>query len=160
MTSIHITTFIQAPVERVFDLARNITMLKSTLNGTAVHASSGGSSYLFQPGDIITYQSKNLGRNRTVTARITEMNRPASFTEEQVKGDLKSYSHSHHFKHTENGTIMIDLIECEGPRDWLGSLAGSLYLKKYLEKLTRKRIAMIRQYAESEKWKAVLEGML
>ena len=159
MLSIHLTTFIEAPMQRVYDLARHISVLKGSLTGTPVQVTSGGGAYLFQRGDTLTFQSRNLGRTRTITARITEMDGKTLFTEEQVKGDLKSYRHSHHFKPTENGTIMIDMIECEGPRDFLGSLAGGHALKSYLEKLTGKRIANIRQYAESDKWKAVLTGM-
>jgi ligand-binding SRPBCC domain-containing protein len=159
MIHIHITTFIEAPRQRVYDLTRHISVLKSALSGTPAQVSSGGGAYLFQPGDTLTFQSRNLGRNRTVTARITEMDGTNLFTEEQVKGDLKSFRHAHHFKPAENGTIMIDIIECEGPRDLLGSLAASFSLKKYLEKLAGKRIGLIRQYAESEKWRAVLTGM-
>jgi ligand-binding SRPBCC domain-containing protein len=159
MVSIHLTTFIEAPMQRVYDLARHISVLKGAFTGTPVQVSSGGGAYLFQRGDSLTFQSRNLGRTRTITARITEMDGKSIFTEEQVKGDLKSYRHTHHFKPTENGTIMIDLIECEGPRDFLGSLAGASAMKRYVEKMTSRRIDNIRQYAESDKWKAVLTGM-
>jgi ligand-binding SRPBCC domain-containing protein len=159
MVTIHLTTFIEAPMQRVYDLARHISVLKGSLNGTPLQVSSGAGSYLLQRGDTLTFQSKNLGKTRTVTARITEMDGKTLFAEEQVKGDLKSYRHTHHFKHADNGTIMIDMIDCEGPRDLLGSLAGSISLKKYIEKVVTKRIAQIRLYAESDKWKAVLTGM-
>jgi hypothetical protein len=33
---------------------------------------------------------------------------------------------------------------------------GKLYLKNYLEKFINKRNLVIQQYAESEKWRAVL----
>lgn len=156
MVNIHITTFVQAPVQRVYDLARNISVLKSSLRDTPAEVNSGAGGHLFSPGDTLTFQSRNLGKTRTVTARITEMDGKSLFTEEQVKGDLKSFRHAHHFKETENGTIMIDLIECEGPRDFIGSLAGERALRRFIERIAGKRIAQIRQYAESEKWKAVL----
>ena len=159
MVSIHLTTFIEAPMQRVYDLARHFSVLKGSLTGTPVQVSSGSGTYLLQRGDSLTFQSRNLGRTRTLTARITEMDGKTIFTEEQVKGDLKSYRHAHHFKPAQNGTIMIDMIECEGPRDFFGSLAGTNALKRYVEEVTGKRIASIRQYAESDKWKAVLTGM-
>jgi ligand-binding SRPBCC domain-containing protein len=156
MVHIHITTFIQAPLQRVYDLARNLSVLKSSLQDTPAEVSSGAGGSLLATGDTLTFQSRNLGKTRTVTARVMEMDGSSHFTEEQVKGDLKSFRHAHHFKETDNGTIMIDLIECEGPRDFFGSMAGEGALRKFIERVAGKRIAQIRQYAESDKWKAVL----
>jgi hypothetical protein len=51
---------------------------------------------------------------------------------------------------------MIDMIDFEGPRDVVGKVIGKLYLKDYLEKFMSKRNALIRQYAETERWRAVL----
>jgi ligand-binding SRPBCC domain-containing protein len=81
---------------------------------------------------------------------------PDGYTEEQIKGDLKSFRHEYHFKKVENGTIMIDLVEYDGPRDLAGSIAGKFFLKSYFENNVKKKNDLIRQYAESEKWKAVL----
>jgi len=69
---------------------------------------------------------------------------------------LKSYSHEHHFKKTDNGTIMIDMVEFEGPRDFIGSIAAPVFLKKYLEAFLQKKNELIRQYAESDKWRAII----
>jgi ligand-binding SRPBCC domain-containing protein len=85
-----------------------------------------------------------------------DMQRPLLFTEEQVKGDLRNYRHEHHFKAIQNGTIVIDLIDFDTAKDMLGRMFGKLYLRKYLEDLSRKRNEMIRSYAETEKWRAVL----
>ena len=156
MVHIHITTFVEAPMQRVFDLARHFTVLKYALRDTPAAVSSGAANELFSSGDTVTFQSRNLGKTRTVTARITEMDGRTRFTEEQVKGDLRSYRHMHHFMPADNGTIMIDMIECEPPRDLLGSLAGDGALQRYVKKIVGRRIAEIRQYAESDKWKAVL----
>ncbi len=156
MVHIHITTFIAAPMQRVFDLARHFSVLKHSLLGTSAAVSSGAEKELFAAGDTLTFQSRNLGRTRTVTTRITEMNGRSIFTEEQVKGDLKSYRHTHHFMPADNGTIMIDLIECGTPHDIIGTLAGEGALRRFMQKIAEKRIAGIRHYAESDKWRAVL----
>ena len=88
--------------------------------------------------------------------KITTFQRPTLFVEEQVKGDLQNYKHEHHFKQVENGTIIIDLLEFGTPKDIVGKIFGKVYFKKYLEELLRKRTELIRNYAETEKWRAVL----
>jgi ligand-binding SRPBCC domain-containing protein len=156
MHKIHLTTFIKAPVERVFDLSRNLTIFKATLQNRKEKFTSGAGASLVDQGDTLTLHAKHLGKNRVMTARVVELSKGESFVEEQVKGDLKSFRHERHFKTVANGTILIDLLEFEGPRDMMGSFFSKFYLKTYLEKLVRHRNEVIRKYAETEKWRAVL----
>jgi hypothetical protein len=51
---------------------------------------------------------------------------------------------------------MIDIVDYGIPKDFLGRVFGKLYFKKYLEDLLHKRNELIRNYAETEKWRAVL----
>jgi ligand-binding SRPBCC domain-containing protein len=81
---------------------------------------------------------------------------PFSFIEEQVKGDLVKYRHEHHFKEVQNGTIKIDLVDFGGTRDLIGKLIGNGYIKNYLEEMIQIQNEVIQQYAESEKWRAIL----
>ena len=156
MPTIHLTTFIKAPVDRVFDLSRNISLYKKALQDSNEKISSGAASNLVCAGETITLHARHLGKTRMITARVMEINKPLSLVEEQVKGDLKCYRHERHFKEIENGTIMIDMLEFEGPRDILGSLLSQFYLKNYLERIIKQRNELIRQYAESDKWRAIM----
>ena len=156
MPRIHLTTFIAAPVERVFDLSRNLTLYKLIFQNRKEVFSSGAASNLLAKGETVSIVSKLAGKSRMSIIRVMDMQRPLSFTEEQVKGDLDIYRHEHHFKSIENGTIVIDLVDFGSTRDMLGKLFGKFYLKKYLEELLRRRNEMVRTYAESEKWRAVL----
>lgn len=156
MPSIHLTTFIAAPIERVFDLSRNLTIYKALMQGRNETISSGAASNLVNHGETITFHAKHLGKSRLVTTRVVALQKPSSFVQEQVKGDLLHFKHEHHFKAVDNGTILIDMIDFDGPRDVIGKVIGKLYLKSYLEKFINKRNTLIRQYAESEKWRAVL----
>jgi ligand-binding SRPBCC domain-containing protein len=87
---------------------------------------------------------------------VTAMSRPFSFIDEMEKGDLRAMKHEHYFKQIENGTLMIDVFQFEAPYGFLGSIANKLFLRKYFEKLLVLRNDLIRQYAESDKWKFVL----
>ena len=156
MASIHLTTFVKAPVERVFDLCRNTTIYKKALEGRSESLTASASGILVNAGDTITLSAKHLGKTRVITARVLEMNIPEKFVEEQVKGDMKSFRHEHHFKPVENGTLVIDLVEMEEPRDAIGGMLGKLFMKNYFETLLNKRNALVKLYAETEKWRAVM----
>ena len=84
------------------------------------------------------------------------MQSPDFFTDEMLKGDFKSFHHQHHFKAAENGTIMIDLIDFESPYGIIGKIANRLFLRSYIEKFLIKRNIVIKDYAETEKWKTIL----
>lgn len=156
MTSIHLTTFIIAPIERVFDLSRSINLHKISTAQTGETAIAGVLTGLINENETVTWQAKHLLKQRQFTSKIIEMCRPYSFTDEMTKGDFKSFSHQHHFKKTNNGTIMIDLLKFESPYGVLGKLFNRFFLKNYLEKLLVKRNKVIKEYAETMKWKVIL----
>ncbi|MEO8583766.1 MAG: cell division protein [Flavitalea sp.] len=156
MPKIHLTTFIAAPVERVFDLARNLAVYKYVFNSRKETFSAASGTNLLGKDETISILAKHAGKTRLSTLKITSLQKPLIFTEEQIKGDLESYRHEHHFKSVQNGTIIIDLIEFGNPRDLIGKYLGRFYLKNYLEEIVKKRNDVIRNYAETEKWRAVL----
>lgn len=156
MPIIHLTSFIAAPVERVFDLSRSINLHQISTASTNEKAIDGVLNGLINKNETVTWQAKHLFKTRRFTSRITEMQSPVFFIDEMIKGDFKSFYHEHHFKAAENGTIVIDRINFESPYGILGKIANSIFLTSYLEKLLTKRNAVIKDYAETQKWKAIL----
>jgi ligand-binding SRPBCC domain-containing protein len=156
MPTIHITTFIAAPVERVFDLSRSIDLHKKSMSHTEERAIAGTISGLIGYNETVTWEAKHLGKKRVLQSKITALQKPEMFTDEMQKGDFKKMKHDHHFKPVANGTIMVDLIHFEAPYGVIGKLVNKLFLTKYLNKLIEQRNAVIKEYAESEKWKMIL----
>jgi len=156
MPKIHLTCFIAAPVERVFDLSRSINLHQISTASTKEKAIDGVMSGLINKDEIVTWQAKHLFKTRQFTSKITEMQSPVLFTDEMIKGDFISFHHEHHFKATANGTIMIDLVNFETPYGVIGKIANSIFLRSYLERLLTRRNAVIREYAETQKWKTIL----
>jgi ligand-binding SRPBCC domain-containing protein len=156
MSRIHLTTFIAAPIKRVFDLSRSINLHKVSTAHTQEEAIDGVINGLINEGETVTWQAKHLFKQRRFTSKITAMQSPVSFTDEMMQGDFKRFLHEHHFKHVDNGTIMIDVLEFESPYGKVGKLFNSIYLKKYLQNLLQKRNEVIKDYAETMKWKAIL----
>jgi ligand-binding SRPBCC domain-containing protein len=156
MPAIHLTTFVAAPAERVFDLSRSIELHKKSMAHTNEQVVSGTTSGLIELHETVTWKAKHLFKTRILKSKIIAMQKPSSFTDEMVTGDFKSMKHEHHFKQIENGTLIIDILNFESPYGNLGKLANTLFLTSYLKKLLEHRNQIIRQYAESEKWKFIL----
>ena len=156
MSKIHLTTFIAAPIERVFNLSRSITLHKISTAHTNEKAIAGVTSGLINKDETVTWQAKHLFKTRQHTSKITAMQSPDSFTDEMINGDFKNFKHQHHFKQIDNGTIMIDIVDFESPYGSFGKFFNAVYLKKYIEKFLIKRNDIIKHYAETEKWKVIL----
>lgn len=156
MPQIHLTSFIAAPAERVFDLSRSINLHQISTADTNEKAIGGVLNGLINKNETVTWQARHLFKTRLFTSKITEMQSPDFFIDEMIKGDFKSFRHEHHFKPVENGTIVIDKIDFETPYGSIGKIVNSLFLKSYIEKLLIKRNAVIKDYAETQKWKAIL----
>lgn len=156
MPHIHLTSFIAAPIERVFNLSRSINLHLVSTASTNEKAIDGVLTGLINKDETVTWQAKHFFKTRLFTSKITEMHSPVFFTDEMLKGDFKSFHHQHHFKAAENGTIMIDLIDFESPYGIIGKIVNRLFLRSYIEKFLIERNAVIKDYAETQKWKAIL----
>lgn len=156
MCTIHLTTFIAAPIERVFDLSRSISLHKISSAHTNKEAIGGITSGLINKNETVTWRAKHLFKIRYFTTRISEMQSPNFFIDEMQKGDFKSLKHEHHFKKIDNGTIMIDILNFESPYGIIGKWFNKIYLKDLLQKFIVQRNIVIKDYAETSKWKALL----
>ncbi len=156
MPTIHLTTFIAAPAERVFDLSRSIDLHKKSMVHTNEQAVAGTMIGLINKDETVTWKAKHLGKTRVLKVKISDMQAPHSFTDEMVSGDFKNMKHEHHFKPTGNGTLMIDLFSFETPYGKAGQIINFLFLSRYLKKLLEQRNNIIKEYAETDKWKFLL----
>lgn len=156
MPTIHLTTFIEAPVERVFDLSRSITFHKVTMAHTNERAIAGTTSGLIGLNETVTWEATHFFKKRILQSRITAMQPYTFFEDTMEKGDFESLRHEHHFKPVANGTIMIDILNFETPYGRLGHLINTVLLTRYLKGLLEKRNNIAKHYAETEKWKVVL----
>lgn len=156
MSFIQLTTFIEAPVERVFDLSRSIELHRASMQAFGEKIIGEKLSGLMEINDTVSWQAKHFFKERQLTVKIIAMQKPISFIDEQVTGDFVSMKHEHYFKPIENGTIMIDQLYFEAPYGTIGKCFSQLYLTRYMEKLLLQRNAFIKEVAETNKWKTFL----
>lgn len=148
MTRIYLETQINAPIKKVFDLARSIDFHIQSASQTNEKAISGRTSGLITLGETVTWRGKHFGLHLTHKSKITDFNSPVCFTDEMVTGHFKSFKHQHIFAKSKSGTLMIDILEHETPYRILGTIFNKLILKRYLSKFLTIRNLSLQQYAE------------
>jgi ligand-binding SRPBCC domain-containing protein len=156
MPHIHITTFIAAPVERVFDLSRSIGLHKRSMIRFKEQAVSGKTSGFMELGDVVTWKAKHVWKERILKVKMISYQKPHSFTDEQIQGDFKRMKHEHFFKPCNNGTIMIDQFHFKTPYGRFGEWFNKFYLINYMTQLLEERNGVIKSVAESNQWKHYL----
>lgn len=127
------------PPERLFDLARSIDAHVESQKGSGERAVAGVTSGLIGEGQEVTWRARHFGLPLTMTSRVTQVDFPRSFTDEQVRGPFRSFRHVHEFEATPGGCIMTDRVEFTAPFGLLGRAAGKLVLRPYLQRLIRDR---------------------
>ncbi|HEX8515074.1 MAG TPA: SRPBCC family protein [Bacteroidia bacterium] len=156
MPRIQLTTIINAPVERCFDLARSIDFHVITTSHTNEKAIAGKTSGLISKDEQVTWRAKHFGVYQNLTSVITGMDPPFFFEDRMLKGAFKKIEHKHFFEWNGGRTIMKDDFFFEAPFGMLGKLFSRLVLKRYLQKFLMERNQLLKTVAESEKWKDYL----
>lgn len=111
---------------------------------------------LMEKEDTVTWKAKHILKTRILRVKITGMTKAEKFTDEQVEGDFKLMRHEHFFKSCENGTIMIDLFHFESPYGVIGRFFNVLFFTRYMKKLLEHRNSLIKEIAETGKWRQLL----
>lgn len=158
MPVIKLKTLIRANKYIVFDLARSIDLQSRYVTDSSEKAVAGRTSGLIELGETVTYRGKHLGVTQSLTSKITEFDRPHLFVDEMQKGAFRSLRHEHHFAETTEGTIMKDLFIFESPLGILGKLANTLFLKSYMTNFLKNRNKVIKEFAETNRWRQILPG--
>ena len=127
------------PPERLFDLARSIDVHVDSQKGSGERAVAGVTSGLIGQGQEVTWRARHFGLPLTMTSRVTALDFPRSFTDEQVRGPFRSFRHVHEFEPAPGGSIMTDRVEFSAPFGLLGRAAEKLVLRPYLQRLIRDR---------------------
>ncbi len=156
MPVIEIEIKIKAPIEVCFDLATSIDLHMLSTESTNEKAIDGIKTGCVKQGDFVTWEATHFGIRQQLTSVILIVNRPFHFKDEQKKGAFKYFKHDHYFEQQGEFTVMKDRFEFESPYGIFGKIFNSLVLTKYLTKFLTQRNLMIKEYAESGRWKEII----
>ncbi len=158
MPKIELETVINSTnIEVVFNLSRSIDLHKIAAKKSKEQAISGKTSGLISLGETVTWRAKHFGFYQTLTSKITDFEYPIFFADEMVKGAFARFRHEHYFKNSSDTIILIDIFDYTSPFGIFGKLADFLFLKKYMTNFLIERNNIIKDFAETEKWKEILK---
>jgi ligand-binding SRPBCC domain-containing protein len=156
MPIIELNTKIKAAKEIVFDLSRSIDLHTVSAKQTNEKAVAGKTTGLIGLNESVTWRAKHLGVYHKLTSKVTVYDRPHYFVDEMINGPFKELKHEHHFSDVNGVTLMVDCFEYKAPLGILGTFADKLFLKNYMTEFLKKRNQIIKEVAESNKWKKLL----
>ena len=156
MPIIKLITEVNVEREVVFDLSRSVDLHKISTEQTNEEAISGKISGLINLNESVTWRAKHLGIYQNLTSKVTKFDYPNYFVDEMQKGAFKSFKHEHHFVEQNEKTVMTDIFDYKSPFGLLGKLADELFLKKYMTDLLTERNRIVKEFAESGKWKEII----
>jgi ligand-binding SRPBCC domain-containing protein len=156
MPLIELQTEINARIKVCFDLARSIDLHKISTAKTKETAIDGITKGLINCNEFVTWQAIHFGIRQKLTIKITAYDRPFHFCDEQIKGVFKKMKHDHFFDTTKDKVVMTDKFLFESPYGLLGHVFNTFILTAYLKKFLVERNKIIKEFAESGKWKQLL----
>ncbi len=86
MALIRLETYINAPIERCFDLSLSVDLHRYSVAHTHERPVAGVTSGVMKLGDTVTWEAVHFGIKQHLTSKITAYERPYRFTDEMVRG--------------------------------------------------------------------------
>ena len=150
MPTIRLETYIDAPVERCFDLSLNVDLHHRSVTHTRERPVAGVMTGMMKLNDTVTWEAVHFGVKQHLTSKITAYERPRYFIDEMVQGIFQEIKHVHEFIPQLPGTLMIDVFTFRAPLGPLGRLAEMLVLTRYMRGLLLTRNRYLKQVAEAD----------
>jgi ligand-binding SRPBCC domain-containing protein len=152
MQIIRLTTWIDAPADRCFNLATSAEFHPILAKPFARTVPAGGiPNRELTTGDRLIWPGRYLGLQLRYTTRIDLM-RPCDYFREVLDtGCFHQFEHDHHFTPLNDGTRMRDEIRFTIPAGLLGPMTAPL-ARRYLVSRINLRNAILREVAESGSW--------
>ena len=98
-------------------------------------------------GMFITYNIKPmLNIPMQWCTEIKHIKEQEFFVDEQRKGPYNIWHHEHHFKATQNGVLMTDILHYDIGKSFLGWVAGELFVHKKVKEIFEYRYKKLETY--------------
>ncbi len=137
VSSFSIVTRSRLAIEELFDVSLSIDEHVASMAHTGEAAVGGVTSGTIGLGETVTWRARHFGIRFTMSSRITSLDRPHRFVDEQVHGPFRSFHHEHAFARDGDESVMTDTLTIGSPI--FGRFAERLILVPYLRRLIRRR---------------------
>lgn len=136
-SSFTIVTEARVDARALFDASLDIDVHAASMARSKERAVAGVTTGRIGLGETVTWRARHFGVWFTMTSRITGLEPPRYFVDEQLAGPFQRFRHEHLFERIATGCRMTDTITVASP--FLGVLAERLVLVPYLRRLIRMR---------------------
>lgn len=151
MTKFKVKTKINASLQTVFDISRDIDVHQKSASPTYEIAIAGVTSGLINYNETVTWRGKHFGFYLTHKSRITAMNLYYYFVDEMEEGKFKSFKHEHYFSNKNGVTTMKDKIHYIVPYGIIGKIFDFLFLKRHMVNFILERNKVLKELAEGSR---------
>ena len=141
-------TLIKTTPAKAFAASLDIDAHLASMEGSGETAIAGVTSGQIGLGETVTWKARHFGIVWRMTSKITALEEPHRFVDEQVRGPFKTFRHEHLFHADPVGTRMVDRIQFDAPFGPLGDLTEKIVLGRYLPKLITERNEYLRSELE------------
>jgi ligand-binding SRPBCC domain-containing protein len=122
---------------RLFDISLDIDAHVESMSQSDERAVGGVTAGRIALGESVTWRARHFGIWFTMTSKVTALDRPTRFVDEQVKGPFKSFVHEHTYEQVAGESRMTDTITVASPI--FGALVERVVLVPYLRRLIAAR---------------------
>jgi ligand-binding SRPBCC domain-containing protein len=102
------TTSIAAPPAVVFDLSLSIDTHLDSQASARERAIGGVTTGQIGLGETVTWRATHFHISFTMTSRVTELDRPHRFVDEQTHGPFRRFHHEHEFLNPQRWNLISD----------------------------------------------------
>lgn len=160
MVTIRLETHVDAPTERVFDLARSVDLRRAAADSDLLPV-AGVVAGLSEPGESTVWRFLLFGKRFELTTKVTAYSRPTHFRLTMTDGPLERYVHDQFFVFEDaddpaEGTIVRDVLSFESPLGPVGRLFDRAAERRFTTVLTEHN-GFIKRVAESDEWRRYVE---
>ena len=142
------STTIGASQAAVFDLSLSVDAHFQSMAVSKERAVAGVTTGSIGLGEEVTWRAVHFGLPFRMTSRITELERPTRFVDEQARGPFRWFRHEHLFEANAAGTLMTDRVSFQAPVSGLGWAVERVLLGAYMKKLIEERSTYLKRAAE------------
>jgi ligand-binding SRPBCC domain-containing protein len=139
---------VRAPIDRVFDLARDIDLHRTSMRQYGEEVIGGVTTGLIGEGEEVALRARHFGLSWRLTSRVTEFRPPVFFRDTLVSGPFARFDHAHTFAEHEGVTVMTDRFDYEPRFGVLGRFADRIAGRRRLTRLLEERQRAIKEAAE------------
>jgi hypothetical protein len=132
-----VVTDADVSARKLFEISLDIDAHVSSMQQSGERAIGGTTSGAIGLGETVTWRARHFGIWFTMTSKITELEEPVRFVDQQVSGPFTTFVHEHRFESVGDGCRMTDTITVGSPI--FGRLAERVVLVPYLRHLITKR---------------------